>query len=94
MSKGIQLFIGIFFVSLFTLEIPTRAFRLYEKGDTEKAIEVLSKSLEKDSLNPAGNFLYSMIFVDSLYNGYSIDSAYYFVNKAISNFKEVKDAKE
>jgi len=94
MSKGIQLFIGVFFVSLFTLEIPTRAFRLYEKGDTEKAIEVLSKSLEKDSLNPAGNFLYSMIFVDSLYNGYSIDSAYYFVNKAISNFKKVKDAKD
>ncbi|KYG83273.1 WG repeat-containing protein [Roseivirga echinicomitans] len=94
MSKGIQLFIGVILISLFTLEIPTRAFRLYEKGDTDKAIEVLNKSLEKESLNPAGNFLYSMIFVDSLFNEYSIDSAYHFVNKAISNFKQVKDAKD
>ncbi len=94
MSKGIQLFVGVILISLFSLEIPTRAFRLYEKGDTEKAIEVLNKSLEKDSLNPAGNFLYSKIFIDSLFKSYSIDSAYHFVNKAISNFKQVKDSKD
>ena len=94
MTKGVQLFIGFLLIAFMSIEVPTRAFRQYEKGDIDKALETLEKSLEKDKLNPAGNFLYSVIFIDTAFNGYSIDSAYHFVNKAIANYQMVKEPKD
>ena len=86
---NILVLIGIFFT-----EIPKRAFRMYEKGDIPKTIEALEKSLEKDSLNPGAYYLYAILSVDTAYTDYNVDSAYYFINKSIDQFKTVSEPKD
>ncbi|PIQ46953.1 MAG: hypothetical protein COW03_17540 [Cytophagales bacterium CG12_big_fil_rev_8_21_14_0_65_40_12] len=94
MTQFAQLISGIILLSIFSLEVPKRAFRLYEKGDIEKTVEALDKSLEKDQLNPAANYLYATLFVDTAFSRYNIDSAFIFVNRGIANFKKIVVAKE
>ena len=78
----------------FNIEIPKRAFRLYEKGDLEKTVEALEKSLARDSLNPAANYLYARLYVDTAFWGYHIDSAYRYVNEAIEDYGYVTEPKD
>ena len=78
----------------FNIEIPKRAFRLYEKGDLEKTVEALEKSLARDSLNPAANYLYSRLYADTAFGGYHIDSAYRYVNEAIEDYGYVTEPKD
>lgn len=78
----------------FNVEIPKRAFRFYERGDLEKTVEALEKSLSKDTLNPAANFLYARLFVDTAFWGYDIDSAYSYINEAIYDFDFVSEVKD
>lgn len=73
------------------IEIPKRAFRQYEKGDIEKTIEALEKSLEKDSLNPAAHYLYATLYVDTAFVNYQVDSAYKAINRAIKQLDYVTD---
>lgn len=94
MTQFAQFIAGIFLISFLSLEVPKRAFRLYEKGDIEKTVEALDKSLEKDQLNPAGNYLYATLFIDTAFTRYNIDSAFIFVNRGISNLKEIKEIKD
>jgi hypothetical protein len=94
MTQFAQLIAGIFLISFLSLEVPKRAFRLYEKGDIEKTVEALDKSLEKDQLNPAANYLYATLFVDTVFKRYNIDSAFIFVNRGIGNIKKVKESKD
>jgi hypothetical protein len=94
MTQFAQLIAGILLISLFSLEVPKRAFRLYEKGDIEKTVEALDKSLEKAPLNPAANYLYATLFVDTVFARYNIDSAFIFVNRGIDNLKKISDAKD
>ncbi|NVK84270.1 MAG: WG repeat-containing protein [Cytophagia bacterium] len=95
-KRGQQVFASslILLISFFSLEVPKRAFRMYEKGDIEKTIEALDKSLEKDTLNPAANYLYSVLHIDTAYSDYDVDEAYDFVVKAIRQFKTVIDPKD
>jgi len=81
-------------VLYFNVEIPKRAFRFYERGDLDKAVEALEKSLGKDTLNPAANYLYAKLYVDTAFWGYNIDSAYRFVNEAIYDFGYISEAKD
>lgn len=94
MIKVTQLVLSIILYTILNLEVPKRAFRLYEKGDIEKAVDALDKSLEKEQLNPAANYLYATLFIDSAFNRYNIDSAFIFVNRGIFNFNQIKDAKD
>ena len=94
--KGQTVFISSFLltISVFNLEIPKRAFRLYERGDIEKTVETLDKSLEKDSLNPAAYYLYSILHTDTAFQAYDVDKAYAFILKAIDQYYTVSDPKD
>ena len=92
-----KLLIAVYLTTMFAVwnvEIPKRAFRLYEKGDFEKAKETLDKSVEKDTLNPAAYALYAQLFSDSSYNHYNVDTAYWAVTKSISQLKLITDPKD
>ena len=99
-------FLTYFFVSvvlLFSVFTPSsvyaeskRAFKLLEKGDYEKLIELLDKSLEKDSTNSGAKYLYSLLFLTPKYPDYNIDTSFYFINQAIIDFaihdeKDIED---
>ena len=63
-----------------------RAFKLLEKGDYGKLIELLDKSIEKDSTNTGAKYVYSLLFLTPKYPNYNIDTSYYFINAAIADF--------
>lgn len=77
-----------------SIEIPKRAFRMYQKGDLTKTVEALEKSLSKDTLNPAAHYLYSVLYVDTAYVGYNVDSAYKSINRSIGLLGLVFDPKD
>ncbi len=62
-----------------------RAFKLYEKGDYIKLVDLLEKSMEKDSTNAGAKYMYSLLFLTPRYPDYNIDTSYYFINDAISD---------
>ena len=73
-----------------------RALRLLEKRDFVKAEKKLTKALEKDSLSVAAHYGYSLLFSDSLFARYHIDSAHYFVQQAQADYQvlEAPDRKK
>ena len=73
-----------------------KAFKLLEKGDYEKLVELLDKSLEKDSINAGAKYVYSLLFLTPRYPEYDIDNSYKFINDALSDLakhdeKEIED---
>ena len=76
------------------LEIPKRAFRLYQRGKLSKAAEALDHSIAKDTLNPAAYYLYSLLYTDTAYAPYNMDTAYAYINKAIEQFSLITDPEE
>ncbi|MDX2304234.1 MAG: WG repeat-containing protein [Microscillaceae bacterium] len=93
----LYIFIGLIFCvqPLFADRI-TGAYKQIQKGDFEKARDLLLKELEKDSLNAGAFHIYSVFFFSENNPAYQIDSAYYFVQKALSNYPNApeKDAEE
>ena len=67
---------------------PSRLMRTHEKGDFTKTRELVVKSLEKDSINPAAKYLYSILFMVDPFKQ-DTDSARWFINAAISDFEAV-----
>ena len=87
--------IALLFIVLFSTTIHAeskKAFKLLEKGDYIKLVELLQKSIEKDSTNAGANYVYSLLFLTPKYPEYSIDTSYYFINEAIEDF-EIHDEK-
>jgi hypothetical protein len=64
-----------------------RAFKLLEKGDYDKLVELLDKSIAKDSINAGARYVYSLLYLTPKYRNYSIDTAYLFINKAIADYE-------
>ncbi len=60
--------------------------RTHEKGDFAKTRELIVKSLEKDSINPAAKYLYSVLFMVDPFK-LDTDSARWYINAAISEFE-------
>ena len=88
--------IVLLFIVLFPTSIHAeskKAFKLLEKGDYIKLVELLQKSIEKDSTNSGANYVYSLLFLTPKYPDYSIDTSYYFINEAIADF-EIHDDKD
>lgn len=83
--------IGLTYASI---EIPKRAFRMYEKGDFVKTVDALQKSLAKDTMNPAAHYLYSVIYTDTAYVGYHVDSAFKSINLSLGLYGLVFDEKD
>lgn len=67
-----------------------QALKLIEKGKYEQAQAKLNKSLSKDSLNPAANYVYSLLYTDTAFQHYHVDSAYKYVLKAISDYQHTE----
>ncbi|MEQ9217584.1 MAG: WG repeat-containing protein [Cyclobacteriaceae bacterium] len=65
---------------------PSRLMRTHEKGDFAKTRELIVKSLEKDSINPAAKYLYSILFMLDPFR-LDTDSARWFINAAIADYK-------
>lgn len=86
--------VSLAFISIISLEVPKKAFRQYEKGDIQKAVQSLEKSIEKDDLNPGAYYLFSVIHTDPLYAEGNVDEAFQFVLKAIDQFKTITEPKE
>lgn len=96
LSQSFQLGLTLLSVLLWLdgIEFPKRAFRLYEKGDIDKAVELLDKSIETDTLNPASYGLYAEIYIDTAFKNYHVDTAYLYVNKALQQLQWVSDEKD
>lgn len=87
--------VAVLFIVLFSTSVHAeskRAFKLLEKGDYIKLVELLQKSMEKDSTNAGANYVYSLLFLTPKYPDYDIDSSYYFINQAIEDL-EIHDEK-
>jgi hypothetical protein len=76
------------------IEIPKKAFRMYEKRDLVKTVEALEKSLAKDSLNPGAHYLYALLYTDTAYVNYQVDSAYKSINRSIRQYAMVSEPKD
>jgi hypothetical protein len=56
-----------------------KAFKLLEKKNYPSLIELLTKEIKEDTLNPGIYYIYSLLYSDSQFEGYNIDSAYKYV---------------
>jgi len=95
LGKKVFLLYGFLAITAFwNIEIPKRAFRLYERGDIPKTVEALDKSIEKDTLNPAAYLLYAKLHTDTAFARYNVDTAYAYTKKAISQIGLITDEKD
>jgi tetratricopeptide (TPR) repeat protein len=65
-----------------------RAFKLLEKGEWDKLVELLDKSIEKDSINCGAKYVYSLLYLTPEFTGYDIDMAYSYIEEAISDLEK------
>jgi len=63
-----------------------RAFKMLEKGEYDKLVELLQKSIEKDSVNTGAKYVFSLLYLTPKYSAYNIDTSYFFINGAIADF--------
>ena len=68
-----------------------RAIILIEKEKYEQAIALLYKSMSKDSLNAGERYAFSLLFFNPNYLQNNIDSAYFYILKAIADFEKSND---
>jgi hypothetical protein len=64
-----------------------QALKLIEKSKYEAALVKLNKALPKDSLNADLYYVYSLLYTDSAYTGYDIDSSYQYIQKALYDYR-------
>jgi len=60
-----------------------QALRALKKGDYQKVEEIVHKSLAKDSLNPASNYIMALMFSMDSFPAYDIDMAHNYILRAV-----------
>jgi hypothetical protein len=60
-----------------------------KKGKLSKAETLIKKTLDKDSLDPAANYIYSLLYIKDNFRAYSIDTSYLFINRAIDQYRKL-----
>lgn len=88
---------GLLFISLFLFisscfedayaEKTKQAMRAYEKGDFEKVEDILLKSMEEDSLNPATEYVWALLYSNENYPYYHLDTAHFYIEFACEHIK-------
>ncbi len=68
-----------------------RALKILEKGEYDKLILYLDRSIEKDSINPGARYVYSRLYLDSGFHRFNIDTSYFYINAAIEDFEYVDE---
>ncbi len=89
MRNLLSLSIFLFFLFLYgplQAQSPSRLMRVHEKGDFARTRELIEKSLEKDTINPAANYLNSILFMLDPFR-LNTDSARWFINEALADYK-------
>ncbi|MFW5760260.1 MAG: tetratricopeptide repeat protein [Cyclobacteriaceae bacterium] len=87
----------IFFLLIFFLPwqsdaaSPKTAIKLLQKEKYDKVEKQLKKLLAKDSINPGAHYVYSLLYLDSGYVNYDIDTAWHHIQTAIVQYKEVDE---
>ncbi len=66
-----------------------RAFKLLDRRNYEKLMDVLDKEIRKDSLSPGAFYIKSLYFSDNLSPAFNIDSAYQYIQRAESQFNSL-----
>lgn len=61
---------------------PRKALKLIEKQKFDKALVLLQKSLDKDTLNPGANYILSLLYLDTAYPSYDEDLSWHYVSLA------------
>ena len=79
----VLVFLFLFTLPIVTLSQARRATALIDKNKTEEAYELLNKALDKDSLAPAEKYVLAGLFFKPDYVNANLDSAYYYILKAI-----------
>ncbi|HMQ00357.1 MAG TPA: WG repeat-containing protein [Cyclobacteriaceae bacterium] len=69
-----------------------RSLKLIEKGAFENSLKLIEKGSLKDSINPEISFVRAVLFFDTTYQRFNIDSAYIETNRSMALLAEV-DAK-
>ncbi|MFW5872865.1 MAG: hypothetical protein ACOCVN_02650, partial [bacterium] len=83
----------IFFLLIFFLPwqsdaaSPKTAIKLLQKEKYDKVEKQLKKLLAKDSINPGAHYVYSLLYLDSGYVNYDIDTAWHHIQTAIVQYK-------
>ena len=88
------LFLSGFMASCIFQSPQKRAQRKIRKEKFEKATSLLQKSLRKDSLNPAANYLFSRLFLDTAFHGGTlrqrVDTAHYYILEAVAELTQAE----
>jgi hypothetical protein len=79
-----NLFSILLLICIFSVVVPLfgqekKAFKLLEKKDYQSLIEFIEKETETDALNPGMHYIQSLLYSDSHFEFYNIDSAYKYV---------------
>ncbi|MDF9796228.1 hypothetical protein OKW21_001491 [Catalinimonas alkaloidigena] len=69
-----------------------QAFKLIQKQKFIEAKGKIDKAILKDSLNADLYYVYSILYTDTAYQAYDIDSSFYFIKQAIKDYQS-SDAK-
>ncbi len=70
-----------------------RIQKAYEDRDFYKAEKLIRKSMAKDSVNPGAKYYYSLLFLDSAFARYNIDSSSYYIEAAHDEWAELNPKK-
>lgn len=64
-----------------------QALRAYDKGDYEKVEDILIKSMRSDSLNPATEYVWALLYSNENYPKYHLDTAHFYIENACEHIK-------
>lgn len=90
MKKGLLYIMVILFCALplrLKGEKTKQALRALDKGDYEKVEDILTKSMREDSLNPATEYVWALLYSNKDYPNYHLDTAHIFIQYACEHFK-------
>lgn len=86
MKKALLYFISFLLIHLFSYsafaEKTKQAMRAYDKGDFEKVEDILLKSMEDDSLNPATEYVWALLYSNKNYPNFHVDTAHFYIEQA------------
>ncbi|MGB3466562.1 MAG: hypothetical protein WBA74_14880, partial [Cyclobacteriaceae bacterium] len=71
-----------------------QALKYIRENNFEKAGEQITRSLEKDSINPAGNYLAGLLHFQESYSGYNLDTAYTHTNIALLQWPQIEEKEQ
>ncbi|WKN30294.1 WG repeat-containing protein [Porifericola rhodea] len=87
MKKKLLLVPFIFFL-FYSCNSSKQALSLINKQKYQAAQAKLDKQIAKDSLNADTYYVYSLLYTDTAFYAYNIDSSFFFINQAILDFEK------